>query len=90
MRANIATAKFVTKVAKNSKHPLHANLNAWSVQDPDLLSNIFWGIRATHTMLSLVPDRQLPTPYLDLLVFPPGLHIPLLLTFTMLINVRKV
>ena len=77
IRANIATAKFITKVSRNEKHPLHANLAAWSIQDIDFFRNKCWGIEATRTMLSLVPLDGFPRLSRNLFVSHLGPHIPL-------------
>ena len=77
IRANIATAKFITKVARNEKHPLHANLATWSVQDRNLFLNKYWGIEATRTMLNLVPERRLPTSFPEPFCIPPWAPHPI-------------
>ena len=77
VQSNIATAKFITKVAKNSNHLLHANLGVWYVQDPDLFLNKCWGIKASHTMLRLFQIGSFPHLIWNLSVFHHGFHTPL-------------
>ena len=54
-----------------------ANLAIWSIQDIDLFRNKCWEIEATSTMLSLVPDRRLPTSFPEPFRIPPWAPHPI-------------